>query len=482
MEELAKSRKSKKAADTPDKSESAQSDKLDDVIEASSEESAEPVVEDAQADTVATEEAAPSEVDEVAKDAATAQGDATDAEPPVEAAGDTDLGDDTLETDAETETVAEEGLAGLEDTPLDTDEANLTDDVEAETEETEPEAPEPEPVAAQAPAPVQQPTGSPWPAIFGGVVAALLGFIAGRGDTLDGFLPASMQRQTVDISALESEQANLAEANAALQDRLATLEAAEPAVVSDFDAAPLTEGLDNLDSAIALLNDTIASLSDRVDVLEDRPAVAAPQEGVASSDELAALRDALDAQKNEIDDLSARAAEAEALAAEEARELLARAALVSVVTAVNTGENFEPALDEFEQASVAEVPDTLRTAAETGVPTLSVLQESFPDAARAGLAAARAEVPESEVQGITGFLRRQLGARSVVPREGDDPDAVLSRAEAALRDGDLDTALIEVDTLPQAAQEAMAGWIDAAVLRKSAQDAANALADSLNSN
>ena len=36
--------------------------------------------------------------------------------------------------------------------------------------------------------------------------------------------------------------------------------------------------------------------------------------------------------------------------------------------------------------------------------------------------------------------------------------------------------------LDRAAQEAMVGWIDAAVLRKSAQDAANALADSLNSN
>jgi hypothetical protein len=110
------------------------------------------------------------------------------------------------------------------------------------------------------------------------------------------------------------------------------------------------------------------------------------------------------------------------------------------------------------------------------------LQDSFPDAARAGLAAARAEIPESEVAGITGFFKRQLNVRSVTPREGSDPDAILSRAQAAVRVGDLTTALTEMEALPEAARTAMSDWLEAATARKAAQDAARELADSLNSN
>ena len=374
-------------------------------------------------------------------------------------------------------------MPGLEETPNDAEEESLNEDTEA-TENSDSQdiqsQPEPAPVAATS---VQQQGSGPWPAIFGGVVAALLGFIAGRGDTLDGFLPTSMQRQAVDISSLEADTAALVEADTAIAARLEALETAEPAVVvQDIDTTALTDGLGNLDAAISSLNDSIASLSGRVSELEDRPVAVAPQENAVTSDELAALQAALEAQQSEIEALSARAEEAEAAAASEARRILAKAALTGVVSAVNSGEPFSPALQDLEDSAAVEVPDPLRAAAESGVPTMAALQESFPEAARAGLAAARAEVPESDVQGITGFLRRQLSARSIVPREGDDPDAILSRAEAALRDGDLDTTLMEMDALPDASKAAMSDWLDAASARKAAQDAANALADSLNSN
>jgi hypothetical protein len=70
----------------------------------------------------------------------------------------------------------------------------------------------------------------------------------------------------------------------------------------------------------------------------------------------------------------------------------------------------------------------------------------------------------------------------VAPREGSDPDAVLSRAQAAVRAGDLGAALTEMESLPEAARTAMQDWLDAASARKAAQDAADELADSLNSN
>ena len=82
---------------------------------------------------------------------------------------------------------------------------------------------------------------------------------------------------------------------------------------------------------------------------------------------------------------------------------------------------------------------------------------AFPTAARAGLEAAlRADMGSSWTERATNFLRAQTGARSLDPREGDDPDAILSRAEAAVSAGDLATALTEIAALPEPAQTAMA--------------------------
>jgi hypothetical protein len=77
------------------------------------------------------------------------------------------------------------------------------------------------------------------------------------------------------------------------------------------------------------------------------------------------------------------------------------------------------------------------------------------------------------------FLRHQLDVRSVEPREGDDPDAILSRAEAALRDSRLTDALAEIATLPEAAQAPMGAWIAAAEGRVAALSALQALVETL---
>ena len=73
---------------------------------------------------------------------------------------------------------------------------------------------------------------------------------------------------------------------------------------------------------------------------------------------------------------------------------------------------------------------------------------------------------------FTAFLRRQTNARSLAPREGNDPDAILSRAEAALSSGDLPAALTELDALPENARAAMDGWIADASARADALAAA----------
>ena len=83
-----------------------------------------------------------------------------------------------------------------------------------------------------------------------------------------------------------------------------------------------------------------------------------------------------------------------------------------------------------------------------------------------------AATSENAADRFAAFLRRQTNARSLAPREGDDADAILSRAEAALSAGDLPTALSELDALPDSARTTMEGWISDAADRAAAVSAA----------
>jgi hypothetical protein len=116
------------------------------------------------------------------------------------------------------------------------------------------------------------------------------------------------------------------------------------------------------------------------------------------------------------------------------------------------------------------------------VATLADLQASFPDLARDALAVARDESARSgeATDGATSFLRNMLGARSLEPREGSDPDAVLSRAEAAVRENRLRDALAEIETLPDVAKGTFADWVARTEQRLAAIEAAQGLSEELN--
>jgi hypothetical protein len=73
------------------------------------------------------------------------------------------------------------------------------------------------------------------------------------------------------------------------------------------------------------------------------------------------------------------------------------------------------------------------------------------------------------------FLRTQLGLRSLTPKDGTSPDAILSRAEQAVRDNDLNTALTEISTLPDVGQAVMADWVAIAQTRLDVTNALSAM-------
>lgn len=156
--------------------------------------------------------------------------------------------------------------------------------------------------------------------------------------------------------------------------------------------------------------------------------------------------------------------------------------LDTLYEALSSGIAFTSALTELESAGVDVMPTAL-TATSDGVATMAELRADFPDAAHKAI---RASIVASAGDGffasIGAFTRAQLAGRSLSPQEGIEPDAVLSRAEAALKQDDLEAALTEMDTLPRSAVEAedMAEWLADATTRLSAMQAYQTLQNSLN--
>ena len=92
-------------------------------------------------------------------------------------------------------------------------------------------------------------------------------------------------------------------------------------------------------------------------------------------------------------------------------------------------------------------------------------------AARRALAAAGQAEAGGGLSGIMARAKSLVSVRPAAPMDGDDPGAILSRAENALEQGEIGFALLQLEDLPLPAQEAMAGWIANARARAEAKAA-----------
>jgi hypothetical protein len=332
----------------------------------------------------------------------------------------------------------------------------------------------------------QPPTQSGFlPLVLGGALVAMGGFAASHFNLLNlttpgantALLEQKVTEQAALIATLQEEVNRLATTpapDAGLSDKLATLEAdlatlrAAPAPEAVVDLAPLTNRLQELESQMAALAAMPAGDGTGV----------APAALAALQAEVTALKSAGGAQSEEVTRLAAEAeariAEAEARAAAladsiaaSAKAAAARAALGRLQAALESGAPYGTALTDL---GAAEIPAVLQEAATSGLPTLADLEDSFPAAARSALEAAlRANMGESWTERVSAFLRTQTGARSLSPREGSDPDAILSRAEAALAAGDVTASVAEIRTLPEAGLAAMTNWLAVAERRIAAE-------------
>ncbi len=380
----------------------------------------------------------------------------------------------------------------------------------------EPEASEmaPEPVSAVADAvaaprapdekpslPRRERSAGGWAGpILGGIIAAGAGFGAAyyalprAAPTTElkesiAALKAEIGTQDADLSALEGRVAAFVPGAdpaelAALSERVSAAEASAQAARQEA-----AEGL-------AGIGDRLTTLEDRVTTVERLPVSGggvSPAALQSFEREIAALKAEIDRQRGESttleerltrlsaeaeDRLQAAEEDAERIRAEaeaEAQRALARAALSHLRAAVESGGAIDGALANLAAAGVA-APAELTDQAK-GIPTAQLLQARFGAAAREALTVSLREAAgEGWADRISAFLRSQTGARSLTPRAGDDPDAVLSRAEAALTAGDIPAAIAEIGALPEGGRAVMAEWIGLAERRMAALTALAALA------
>lgn len=270
-------------------------------------------------------------------------------------------------------------------------------------------------------------------------------------------------RPPPDLSGLE-------EGIAALEDKVSEL----GPEIGEMEATT-SDKLSELDSGLA-------GLFRRVEALEASSGDVSLSQAVQTEEQLTRFRGQLDQL---VADAEARIADAEAkIAGLDARAVEPggasaagnRFAIARLRAAVETGAPYSDVISTMEG-----VPPELADHARTGIPTLHALRQEFPGAARAALAASRSISGEGTAgDRIVAFLRHATNARSLTPREGDSVDAILSRAEAHVAEGDLPAALAELDSLPRAPRSALAGWVAKAEFRLAVMGAIDALAGGMN--
>ncbi|WP_103173349.1 COG4223 family protein [Paracoccus sp. SY] len=317
-----------------------------------------------------------------------------------------------------------------------------------------------------------------WPVFLGGVVAAGLGSAAtiwALPHLPAGWLPEQPDTQAVaqvapdiDVAAIRNEAVAAAQAATAEQIDALRAEMAQAPAAADAPAGPTVEDLAALRQQVEAQAAQIQDLASRPQI--DPDLAARVQTLAEQADTLEQqLQTAAQAAQAQINAAQAEAQQLQEAAAETTRRAEAVAAVAALQAALDRGVTPDEARQTLEGVGI-EAPEALTRE----VPSLDSLQASFPEAARAAL---RASLRQDSAAGngslFGNFIRAQTGARSVEPKEGTDPDAILSRADAAVEEGRIGDAVTEIEALPEPGKTAtaMAEWLAGATAYRDAQAA-----------
>lgn len=266
---------------------------------------------------------------------------------------------------------------------------------------------------------------------------------------------ADLER-TAEILAEEPQReiARLEETVTALEARLQTAEARAESDDDSLNESALRE---------------IQSLSEGLEGKISGAASAAAQ----ALHEIGALREETRNEASRIESQSVKSLETATASLAERIEHLERAninthhaspagavALAQLSLAMQGTEPFLNVLAAYEQATGRTLSGEFRTAAQNGVPDRSLLLETFRDALRA-VAREKAEgtdakTPLDRAKAWAGGL---VSIRPSDATAGSDEQAILSRVEARLVEGNLDAAINEMESLPLPLTESLESWL-----------------------
>jgi len=152
-----------------------------------------------------------------------------------------------------------------------------------------------------------------------------------------------------------------------------------------------------------------------------------------------------------------------ALEASQSRMSRAAAAAVAAASLADAAEGSSPFAGEL--ASLERLAPTsrgiraLRELAEQGAPTRAALVGEYPAAAaRAARVADGRTADGGFFDSLGRAFRSVFSLRRIGDLEGEGTDAILARAERRVREGDLEGALAQLQSLPEPARVAMSEW------------------------
>ncbi|WEX09968.1 phage tail protein [Chelativorans sp. AA-79] len=335
-------------------------------------------------------------------------------------------------------------------------------------------------------------------ALAGGVLGALIALGLGGALLWTGVIPAmrqaapdpAVQNLQQEVASLQGELSRLRE-NASAAPTAQALEQAlaEPRqqiselrdTVAALQSAPPGESgaaVQRLEQQIAELEQRLAStaeaagngdtsaLSQRLADLEGRIAPAAQAASTAQETSAANAR-RLDELAGQVSQLGEQVAEED-----EGPRLALIVAASALRSAVERGEPFASELETYSAlAPNAPELDPLRPYAQTGIPSEAELVGEVPQVA-SRIAASASDLPPDAglVDRLMASARSAVTVRPVGEVEGDTPEAIAARMEAAVKRGDYAQALAEYEALPPDAKQAAGDFAEKLRARQAAEE------------
>ena len=337
-----------------------------------------------------------------------------------------------------------------------------------------------EPQKNSPPSPVHSKQYGVWMFLLGGVFFAATGFGTAFALSYYGILRApghsqqlieeKLAAQTGEINALRTEMAGIFVDPNPMSDRLSDAMASIESLSGRFaenDAS--LQKFEDLTTRVSTVEATLELLENRFRENANQPIPEVPLP-VGISDnarEITLLREELELAISELTFVKNQIG---AIKIEESQPAQnnpdvdginpKKAAIIRALAAIDTGSSLDAALGDMEAAGL-EVPEKLYNISKSGIISIAEISDDFPDAARNALSEIRKAATESGgFDGLSAFLSNMVNIRSLAPREGSDPDAILSRAEHAVKTGRLQDALTEIEKLPAEGLLEFSIWIE----------------------